>query len=179
MRTRLLIGALGVLMGAFGALRFLQLDFPDIVNAVLWLGAGVAVHDAIIAPLTIGLTLLLTRAVPPGLRTRVTVALIVLATVTVTAIPVLGKFGARPDNPTILPRNYVLGWVALALLVVVVTLLAGPVNRMRRDGRPGSTGQHGEQQADRTEGDPACRRAGSECEAPVRPGTRSGSAPAT
>ena len=34
MRTRLLIGGVGVLMGAFGALRFLQLDFDDIVNAV-------------------------------------------------------------------------------------------------------------------------------------------------
>ena len=47
-------------------------------------------------------------------------ALVVLATVTVTAIPVLGRFGARPDNLTILPRNYVLGWLVLAALVLGV-----------------------------------------------------------
>ena len=57
MRTRLLIGGVGVLMGAFGALRFLQLDFADIVNAVLFLAGGVIVHDGFIAPLTVALGL--------------------------------------------------------------------------------------------------------------------------
>ena len=132
MRTRLAIGLVGIAMGAFGALRFLQLDFPDIVDAVLWLAGGVVIHDGIIAPLTVGLTVLATRVVPPTARTRVTVALIVLATVTITAIPVLGKFGARPDNPTILPRNYLLGWLVFASLVVLVALLAGPVRRLVR-----------------------------------------------
>ena len=89
------------------------------------------------APLTVGLTVLATRVVPPRARTRVTVALIVIATVTVSAIPVLGRFGARPDNPTILPRDYVGGWLVLVALVVVVTLLAGPVAGLvrRRRGR--------------------------------------------
>jgi hypothetical protein len=137
MRTRLLIGAVGVLAGAFGALRFLQLDLPDIVDAVLWLVGGVVVHDAILAPLTIGFTVLGMRVVPPQARTRVTVALIVIATVTVTAIPVLGRFGARPDNPTLLPRSYVAGWLVFVAIVVVVTLLVGPAGRSlrRRRGR--------------------------------------------
>ena len=132
MRTRLALGLVGIAMGAFGALRFLQLDLPDIVDAVLWLAGGVVIHDGIVAPLTIALTVLATRVVPPGARTRVTVGLVVLVTVTVTAIPVLGRFGARPDNPTILPRNYLLGWLALAALVVLVALLAGPVRRLVR-----------------------------------------------
>lgn len=135
MRTRLAIGALGVGMGAFGTLRFLQLDFEDIVNAVLWLAAGVLIHDAVIAPLTIGLTLLLTRAVPAAARKQVAVALVVLATVTVTAFPVLGRFGERPDNPTILPRNYLAGWVVFAVLVFLVTLVASPLGRLLRRGR--------------------------------------------
>jgi hypothetical protein len=142
MRTRLAIGALGVGMGAFGTLRFLQLDFEDIVNAVLWLAAGVLIHDAVIAPLTIGLTLLLSRAVPAAARKQVAVALVVLATVTVTAFPVLGRFGERPDNPTILPRNYLAGWVVFAVLVFLVTLVASPLGRLLRRGRgrgPGVT----------------------------------------
>lgn len=129
MRTRLLLGAVGVLAAAFGALRFLQLDLPDIVNAALWLAGGVALHDAVIAPLTVVFTVLATRVVPEEWRTRVTVALIVLVTVTVTAIPVLGRFGARPDNPTILPRNYWAGWLVFAAVVVLCTLLARPVAR--------------------------------------------------
>jgi hypothetical protein len=135
MRTRLAIGVLGLAMGAFGALRFLQLDFPDMVNAVLWLAAGVAVHDGVIAPLTIGLTVLATRVVPSKAGVRVTVGLIVLATVTVTALPVLGKWGEKPDNPTLLDRNYLVGWLVFAVLVLLGTLLAGPVARRLRPGR--------------------------------------------
>jgi hypothetical protein len=135
MRTRLLIGALGVAMGSFGVLRFLQLDFDDMVNAVFWLAGGVLVHDAIIAPFTLLVTLVAARLVPAPARTRVVVALVVLATVTVTAIPVLGRWGARPDNPTLLDRNYVFGWLVFAALVLLGTLLVGPVGRLRRTRR--------------------------------------------
>jgi hypothetical protein len=137
MRTRLVIGAVGVVMGAFGALRFLQLDLPDIVDAVLWLVGGVVVHDAVLAPLTVGLTYLATRVVPAWARGRVAVALVVLATVTLTAVPVLGRMGERADNPTLLDRNYVVGWLVFVVLVLVVTAASGPVAaRLRRD-RPG------------------------------------------
>jgi hypothetical protein len=132
MRTRLLLGFLGVAMGSFGALRFLQLDVEDIVNAVLWLAGGVLVHDAIIAPLTLLVTLVAGRLVPAPARTRVVVGVVVLATVTATAIPVLGRWGARPDNPTLLDRNYVAGWLVFAALVLLGTLLVGPVGRWRR-----------------------------------------------
>ncbi len=135
MRTRLLLGVVGVAMGAFGGLRFLQLDFPDIVNAVLWLAGGVVLHDAILAPLTIALTVLLTRVVPASARTRVTVGLVVLVTVTITAVPVLGRFGERPDNATILDRNYTVGWLVFAVLVLVGTLVTGPLARRLRPDR--------------------------------------------
>jgi hypothetical protein len=65
------------------------------------------------------------------------VGLVVLATVTVTAIPVLGSWGARPDNATLLDRNYLLGWLVFATLVVLGVLLAGPIGRRRRErGKP-------------------------------------------
>ena len=132
MRTRLLIGLVGMAMGAFGALRFVQLDLPDIVDAVLWLAGGVAIHDGVIAPLTIALTVLATRVVPSSARLRTVVALVVLATVTVTAIPVLGSWGARPDNDSLLDRNYVLGWLGFTSTVLLCTLLTGPVTRLVR-----------------------------------------------
>ena len=139
MRTRLLIGAVGVAMGLFGALRFLQLDPEDILDALIWLAGGVIVHDAVIAPLTIAVTVLVARVVPTGARRRLTVALVVLVAVTVTAVPVLGRWGARADNPTLLDRNYLAGWLVFAALVGLGTLLsallAGPVARLRRRDR--------------------------------------------
>ena len=69
--------------------------------------------------------------------------LVVLGTVTVTAIPVLGDFGARPDNLTLLPRNYVLGWFVFAALVLVVTVVAALRAPRRHDGGAGSAGGAG------------------------------------
>ncbi len=132
MRLRLVLGALGVVMGAFGALRFLQLDLPDLVDAVLWLAGGVVLHDAVVAPLTILLTVVLGRVVPEAWRSRVTVAAVVLLTVTAVAVPVLGRFGARADNPSLLDRDYVGGWLVLAALVLVATLVSGVVARRLR-----------------------------------------------
>jgi hypothetical protein len=135
-RTRLLIGAVGVAMGLFGALRLLQVGFADLVDAVLWLGGGVLVHDAVLAPLTIAVTWLGARLVPERWRSRVVVAAVVLATVTVAAVPVLGRFGARPDNPTLLDRHYWWGWLAIVVLVLLGVLLSGLVTRRRRQAPP-------------------------------------------
>jgi hypothetical protein len=129
-RGRVLLGAVGVAMGAFGLLRFAQLDLPDVVDALVWLAGGVLLHDAVLAPLTIAATVLLRRVVPAAARARVTVALLVLVTVTVTAVPVLGRWGARADHQTVLDRDYVGGWLVLAALVMLVTLLVGPVRAL-------------------------------------------------
>ncbi|MEO5651564.1 MAG: hypothetical protein ABIN79_10250 [Marmoricola sp.] len=128
MKTRLLIGAFGLAMGLFGALRFLQRDLDDILDSVLWLAAGVAVHDAVIAPLTLALGALASRVLPAAVRTRVVLGFVVLATMTITAIPVLGRFGAREDNATLLDRNYTVGWLTVAALIVVGTLLVARVS---------------------------------------------------
>jgi hypothetical protein len=60
------------------------------------------------------------------------VAGVVLSTVTIAAVPVLGRWGARSDNPTLLDRNYVLGWVAFVGLTVLVTLLVALARGRRR-----------------------------------------------
>ena len=138
MRLRLLLGAVGVAMGFYGALRFLQRDLGQVVDSVLWLAGGVAVHDAVIAPLTLGGMWLGSRFVPAHLRTRVVTALVIILTVTVVAIPVLGKFGERADNPTLLDRNYVAGWLVLVLIVLVVTFAVGPLVGRRQPQTVGS-----------------------------------------
>jgi hypothetical protein len=59
------------------------------------------------------------------------VAAVVLGSVTVLAVPVLGRFGERSDNATLLDRDYTAGWLVLALFTVAAVVVAS-VLRSRR-----------------------------------------------
>lgn len=131
--VQVVVGAVGVAATAYGALLLLGQDAPDLLDSLLWLAGGVVVHDAVVAPLTVLVTLGLRRVLPARAWTGVTVALVVLLAVTATAVPVLGRFGAREDNPTLLDRDYTGGWLVVALVVVVATL-AWTLLRARRRG---------------------------------------------
>ena len=128
------LGLVGVAAAAYGVVLLLALDLADLLDVLLWMAGGVVVHDAVVAPLTVLATVLLLRVVPRAWRTSLTVGLVVLLGVTATAVPVLGRFGARPDNPTLLDRDYVGGWLLLAAVVLVLVVVA-PLVRARRGTR--------------------------------------------
>jgi hypothetical protein len=114
------MGGLGTLAAAYGTLLLLtRQEMGDAAEAVAWLAAGVVVHDAVIAPLCLGAGVVLSRVVPAAARGPVAAGAVVLASTTLLALPVLGRFGARADNPTLLDRDYVLGWLVLAALVTL------------------------------------------------------------
>jgi hypothetical protein len=126
---RALIGALGLGGAAYGVVTLLDVGLDNLRAAGIWLVGGVVLHDGLVAPATIAVGLVVGRAWrgrPPG---AVVVGALVLGTVTLVAVPVLGRFGARADNPTLLDRNYVLGWLVLATLTVVVSGVAVLVSR--------------------------------------------------
>lgn len=134
--TRLLLGAAGVLFGLYGA--FLMLSRQDLdqqVSAAIWLAGGVVLHDFVLTPVVLLLGVVLARFAPRDIRGPVVAGVIVLGSVTLLAIPVLGRFGARSDNATLLDRDYATGWAVLAVLVVAVTL-AWLVVRSRHRARP-------------------------------------------
>ena len=140
MRTRLLLGALGVAVATYGGWLLLQEDLSDLVDTAVWLAGGVVLHDFVLVPLTLLLGLALVRLLPANLRAPVVGGLVVLGTVTLMAVPVLGGWGANADNPTILDRNYPVGWLVVAgvtMLVVVVTIV------LRAGGRSGGPGAGG------------------------------------
>ena len=140
MRTRLLLGALGVAVATYGGWLLLQEDLSDLVDTAVWLAGGVVLHDFVLVPLTLLLGLALVRLLPVNLRAPVVGGLVVLGTVTLMAVPVLGGWGANADNPTILDRNYPVGWLVVAgvtMLVVVVTIV------LRAGGRSGGPGARG------------------------------------
>jgi hypothetical protein len=96
----------------------------------------VLLHDGLLAPLCVAAGALLVRLVPGVARPPAAVGLVVLGSVTLMAVPVLGRFGARPDNPTLLDRPYGPGWLGLLALVAVGVGL-GTLVRVRRQASRG------------------------------------------
>ena len=139
MRARFLIGLLGVAAAAYGLVLLISHGPHDLVAAVIWLAAGVVLHDFVLVPLTLGVCWLAMRVVSPGRRPPLAAGLLVLGALTVLAIPVLGRFGARPDNPTLLDRNYTAGWLVVAGLTLAA-VVAGLVVRARTGRRTGGPG---------------------------------------
>jgi hypothetical protein len=139
MRTRLALGSFGVLLGLFGAYQLLSLGLVNLRDTVVWLAGGVLLHDGVLAFATIAVVGAGAVLLPPRLRAPLAAAGLVLATVTVTAVPVLGRFGARPDNPTLLDRDYLLGWLLVAVVVGVATAAAVLLSA-RRSGRTRQAG---------------------------------------
>jgi hypothetical protein len=135
MRSRLLLGGLGVLVGTYGAFLLLsRQDRDQLVSAAIWLASGVVLHDAVLAPVVLVLVVVGARLVPVAARVPAAAGLVVLGAVTVVAIPVLGEFGARPDNPTLLDRSYVAGWLVFAGVVLLATVVASLVRSRRHSG---------------------------------------------
>ena len=128
---RALVGGLGIGAGVYCAVLLLDVCLDNLRAAAIWLVGGVVLHDGVLAPLTIGVCFLVARARRGSLPAPVVVGAIVLGTVTLSAVPVLGRFGARPDNPTLLDRNYVLGWLGLVSLTIAVAVVANLRGRMR------------------------------------------------
>jgi hypothetical protein len=125
------LAALGVLAGLYGGSLLLSRGH-DLENVAVWLVGGVVVHDAVLSVLVIALAALAVRALPQPARSPAAVGFVVLGSVTLSAIPVLGRFGARPDNPTLLDRGYWAGWLVLASLTLVAVIVATLVRSRRR-----------------------------------------------
>ena len=126
---RSVLGLLGLVAVGYGASLLLERS-EDLVHVAIWLGTGIVLHDAVIAPATSAVGVLARRILGGPLPGPVVAGAVVLATVTLAAVPVLGRFGARPDNPTLLDRDYTTGW--LVVVAIVSTVVLGSLTRRRR-----------------------------------------------
>lgn len=133
---RVLLIAAGVAVGAYGAVLVLDFRPRTVVLIALWAGIGVIVHDFVFAPICAALGWTGRRLIQGRWRTPVTVAALCSVVLLLLAVPVYGTPGARPDNPTVLDRNYPLGLtISLALVwacVPVYRALAVVLQRRRR-----------------------------------------------
>jgi hypothetical protein len=130
--TRAALLVLGVTAAAYGVVLLLMRGWANLRGALTWLLGGVVFHDAVLAPATILVTWAAVRVLGPRRTAPWAVALVLLGPVTLLAVPVLGRYGARPDNPSLLDRSYGAGWSALVLLVVLAILGVSRVTRRRR-----------------------------------------------
>ncbi len=112
----ILIGTVGMAYGAW--LLVSRQDLGQIVEVVLWLAAAVVIHDGILAPMVLGLGWVGGRLLPRAIARGAVAVLVLLGPATLVAIPVLGRFGAKPDNPTLLDRDYTQGLLVFAALCV-------------------------------------------------------------
>lgn len=133
---RIALGIAGGLLLTFGALRLLtELDTRDLFVLAVWLAAAVALHDGLIAPITVGTGVALT-GVPSRARRYLQGGLLVAALISIIAIPLIGRQGTQPVSKAILLRDYtanlclLLGMTA-AMALVLYTL------RMLQDQRSG------------------------------------------
>ena len=134
-RARLAIGAIGAVIGLYGAVLFLTRQDPgQWLEVAIWFGAGVVAHDFLLSGLVIGACLVGARVLPQPWRAPATIALVVWGTLTIATIPMLTRAGARADNATLLDRPYAATWWTMSAIVVVVVAVAGIV-RSRRAGR--------------------------------------------
>ena len=132
MRTRLLIGAPGVALALYGALLLLTRQEPgQWLEVGLWLGAGVLAHDLVLSAAVVGACFAGSRVLPPPWRAPAAIALVVWGALSVVAVPVLTRAGARADNATLLDRPYVATWWAISAIVVLLVAVAGFVRSRR------------------------------------------------
>lgn len=115
--TRLFLILAGVALGVYGGVLLLDNDTAVIIRIVVWALIGVLLHDAVFAPVCVALGFAGRRLLPHRWWTPVLVASLLSVVLVLLAIPVYGKPGQRPDNMTVLDRDYQTGfWIALAVV---------------------------------------------------------------
>ncbi len=120
MRTRIALGAAGVLLGLFGVFRLLtQVALGDLATLVAWLVAALVLHDGVLSPAVAGAGRLLHRLVPSRARTVLQPALVVAGLVTLIALPMIHRQGRYPASKALLRQDYTVN------LLIAVAAIAG------------------------------------------------------
>lgn len=120
-RRRLVIGAAGVLLAAFGVFRLVtEIPASRLLALTSWLVVALVLHDAVLSPTIVGVGVLL-RKVPARARASVQGALVAGGIVTVVALPMIYRAGLQPRVKALLDQDF---RVNLAVLLGVISVAA-------------------------------------------------------
>jgi len=130
------VGAVLIVLGAYVLVNTVK---PKAVWGLLtWLIAAVILHDGIISPIIVGISIGMRRAgrsIPPGVLAIVQGGIVVGSIFTLVVVPEIIRKAKIPKNYTVLPFGYGarLGflWLAVALVTVVVVVVYLRVRRVR------------------------------------------------
>lgn len=134
----MLLVVTGILLAAYGGWLLLSRQtFAQVQEVAVWAIAGVVLHDVVVAPLAIAAGWLAARLLPRTVAPAAALVLVVVGTLSIVAVPVLVHGAAPQGNPTLLDRDYFLGWTTLVLVIVVTGLGGAWLGRRRErvDGR--------------------------------------------
>ncbi|ROQ38575.1 hypothetical protein EDF46_2215 [Frondihabitans sp. PhB188] len=122
-RTVLIIaGALAILLGAWVMVDTVK---PKSIWGLLtWLIGAVIIHDGIISPAVVAISVVMRRAgrkVPGGVLAIIQAGVVVGSIFTLVVVPEIIRKAKIPKNPTVLPFDYAprlaLLWAAIAVIV--------------------------------------------------------------
>ena len=94
-------------------------------SVLTWLAGGVLLHDGVLAPIVIVLSVVGLRWLPAPWRAPAVVGLLCWGSLTLLAIPVLSGNGVDPTNETLQHRPYVTSWWIVSAAVVALVVAAG------------------------------------------------------
>lgn len=115
--------AVGWVMIAMGVVLLVTTGgFGRLVDVGLWVVGLDLVHDLAFAPVATLVAIVVVALLPGRFRAPVLAGLGASAVVLLVAWPLLGGYGRRADNPTILPRDY--GSAVMIVLAIVWSLAA-------------------------------------------------------
>jgi hypothetical protein len=139
--ARVVLVAVGLVIGGYGAVLVWENPPVIIMRIVAWALVGVVLHDLVFAPVCVALGFAGRRLIPGRWWPPVAVAAFCGVVLVFLAIPVYGKPGMRPDNMTVLDRNYPLGlWISLGIVWACVPLYYLAIRLRTRAGRRDSLG---------------------------------------
>ena len=124
-------GALTIGYGGLLVLEQVLHDNPGPVGFLTWWAGGPLVVDLLAVPVVVVTAIGLDRVLPAAWRRAVEAAALVNLLLVLVAAPFLTGLGRRPDNPSLLDRNYVLGFGVLVGLVWLVALLPPAIRTLR------------------------------------------------
>jgi hypothetical protein len=120
---RVLLMAAGLAIAGYGVALLLESPRVILIRIVVWALVGVVLHDLVFAPLSVAMGFAGRRLLPSRWWAPVAAAALCSVVLAFLAVPVFDKPGLRPDNRTVLDRNYALGlWISLAIVWACVPL---------------------------------------------------------
>lgn len=129
---RIILAVAGIALGAFGVFRLLsEIPTHSLLVLAVWLITALVIHDALLAPSVVGVGWLLRRYVPDRGRRYLQIALIMIALVTVIAVPMIFLRGSQPAAKALLLRNYGANLILVIAVIAVITLILYAVRVVR------------------------------------------------